>query len=96
MTGATEPEIGQPEGSIRFGDSKGGGSTALLRRGCVDGVGRGVSLDALDGVLINVGEGEGVVGNIFIGADVTAGNRDICGREIVELEFVRTLLCDLR
>lgn len=77
MSGATEPEIDQSEGSVRFGDSKGGGSATLLLRVCVDGVGRGVSLDALDGVLPNVGESEGVVGNVFIGADVAGGTRDI-------------------
>ena len=77
MTGATEPEIGQSEGSVRFGDSKGGGSTALLLRSCVDGVGRGVSLDALDDVLIDIDKGEGVVGNVFIGTDVAGGTSDI-------------------
>ena len=77
MTGATKPEIGQSEGSVRFGDSKGGGSAALLLRVCVDDVRWGVRLDALDDVLTNVGEGEGVVGNVFIGADVAGGTRDI-------------------
>ena len=51
MGGASEPEIGQSEGCVRFSDGKGGGSAALLLRVCVDGVGVGVSLDARDGVL---------------------------------------------
>ena len=76
MKGATKIEIGQSEGSVRFRDSKGGGSAALLLRVCDDGVGRGVSLDVLDDSLLSVDEGECVIGNVFIGADVAGGTRD--------------------
>ena len=73
MRGATKIEIGQSEGRVRFRDSKGGGSVALLLRVCDDGVGRGVSLDDLEDGVFNVDDVEGVVGNVFIGAD---GTRD--------------------
>ena len=73
MSGATKIEIGQSEGRVRFRDSKGGGSAALLLRVCDDGVGLGVSLNNLDDGVFNVDNGEGVVGDVFIGAD---GTRD--------------------
>ena len=76
MNGATKIEIGQSEGRVRFRDSKGGGSAALLLRVCDDGVGRGVRLDVLDDSLIIVDDGEGVISNVFIGADVAFGTRD--------------------
>ena len=76
MKGATKIEIGQPEGRVRFRDSKGGGSAALLLRVCDDGVGRGVSLGFLDDSLLSVEDGEGVIGNVFIGADVADRTRD--------------------
>lgn len=75
MSSATEPEVDQSEGSVRFSDCEGGSSVgALLLGTCEDGVGLGMSGDTADGLVRVIDQGEGVVGDAFIGADAGSQN----------------------